>query len=367
MSKKAVQSRLAGIAELELRSKMVSIGPFHELDHIGISSLVPERRMLLVPSQDNDCLNIISLESRTLIKTIQLPRGGMPWFAKATPDGKFAYITNSRFSGHIDTSPRVNSTVSVVDLDNLSYVRDIPVQMGPAMIEMDPLRNRAYVTNLRSNTLVSIDTSRHEVVDCLETGFQPMWVRITPRADLLAVGNFGDATLSLVDPVSFKVLNSCNVGVPYLINPFPEFGPGDTIGIAITERGIAYVANWRSQSIAKVDLYAAAAGGNSAVIGCEHPAAYPFGIEIDEKAGVVVIGSYNLEDSKIVVLEFDKENQEVLGEKIAEIPIYGDAPPTGKAAALSFWFSQPFESRVIGFVPDVDETLPTPEMIAVVL
>src|SRR5947209_1484018 len=170
MSTKAIKSRWTGIAELELKSKMVTIGPFPELEHIGISSLVPERRILLVPSQDNDSLNIISLESRSLIKTIQLPRGGMPWFAKATPDGKFAYVTNSRFSGHIDTSPRINSTVSVVDLDNLSYVCDIPVQMGPAMIDMDPLRNRAYVTNLRSNTLVSIDTLRHEVVDCLETG-----------------------------------------------------------------------------------------------------------------------------------------------------------------------------------------------------
>jgi YVTN family beta-propeller protein len=367
MSTKAAQSRGSGLAELELRSKMVTIGPFPELEHIGISSLVPERRILLVPSQDNDCVNIVSLDSRSLVKTIQLPRGGMPWYAKATPDGKFAYVTNSRFSGHIDTSPRVNSTVSVIDLERMAYVCDIPVHMGPAMVEMDPIRDRAYVTNLRSNTVVNINTKTHEVVDSLEVGFQPMWVRITPRADLLVVGNFGDATLSLIDPVSFRVLNRCHVGVPYLTKPFPEFGPGDTIGIAITERGTAYVANWRSQTVSIVDVYSAAAGGASAVVGCEHPSAYPFGIEIDEKAGVVVIGSYNLHDSKIVVLEFNEQNEEILGPKIAEVPIYGDAPPTGKAAGLSFWFSQPFESRIIGFVPDTDETLPTPEMVAVVL
>lgn len=367
MSTRAVQPGRAAVDESVLRSKMVTIGPFPELDHIGISSLVPERRILLVPSQDNDCVNIISLESRSLVKTIQLPRGGMPWFAKATPDGKFAYVTNSRFSGHIDTSPKVNSTVSVIDLDHLTYVRDIPVHMGPAMIDMDPIRSRAYVTNLRSNTLVSIDTTTHEVVASLETGFQPMWVRVTPRSDLIAVGNFGDATLSLVDPNSFKVLNTCHVGVPRLTKPFPEFGPGDTIAIAITQQGIAYVANWRSQSIAKVDLYAAAAGGDSGVIGCEHPVPYPFGIEVDEKAGVVVIGSYNLQDSKIVVLEFNKDNEEVLGPQIAEIPIYGETLPEGRASELSFWFSQPFESKVIGIVPDADESLPAPEMVAFIL
>jgi hypothetical protein len=361
MSTRAVEQQLwTGVSAQRGTTKRVAIGPFPELDHIGITSIVPDRRILLVPSQDNDCVNIVSIDTREIIKTIQLPRGGMPWFAKATPNNRFAYVSNSRFSGHIDTSPRVNSTVSVIDLENLSYVCDIPVQMGPAMIDMDPVRNRAYVSNLRSNTVVSIDITKHEVVASEQTGFQPMWVKLAPKGDLLAVGNFGDATLTLIDPDTFKTVNTCHVGVPRLTKPFPEFGPGDTIGIAISKRGIAYVANWRSQTVTKVDLYEAAKSGTAAVIGCEHVAPYPFGIEIDEKEGVVVIGSYNLYDSKIVVLEFHEDAQEILGNKVAEIPVYGDVQLTGRAAEINFWFSQPFESQVIGIVTEGDEEFLTP-------
>jgi YVTN family beta-propeller protein len=367
MQKEVVSNtQFTGVAaEPEVTSRVVSIGPFPDWDHLGLSTLVPGKRMLLVPSQDTDTVSLVNVDTREIIRTIQLPGGGMPWHAKATPDGRFGYVTNSRFNGHVDTSPRENSTVSVVDLDNQTYVKDIPVLMGPAMIEMDPVRPRAYVTNMRSNRLVSIDTRTHEVVDSVETGFQPMWVRSTHAGDVLLVCNFGDATLSLMDPNTLKVINTVHVGIPRLTMPFPEFGVGDTIGIAVTSSGIAYVCNWRSSVITKLDVYGALKHGSQAILGCEHVVQYPFSMEIDEQLGVFIVGSYNLQDSQIVVLDFDKENPATIGPKLAGLPIDGSITPTGKAAEMTYWFSQPFENRIMGFVTQYEEEERLPDIMAV--
>lgn len=327
----------------------VSIGPLPEWDHLGISSIVPGQRLLLVPSQDTDSVSIVSLDELAVLATVQLAEGSAPWYAKATPDGRYAYVTNSRFNGHVDTSPRENSTVSVIDLKEMRLAKEIPVMVGPVMIEMDERRDRAYVTNRGSNTVTVIDTQAHESIGEAEVGASPFWVRLAPRGDLLVVGNFEDATLSLIDPDEGKVVNTISVGVPRLPTPYPEFGPGDTIGFSITREGIAYVANWRSHTIVSVDIYQARASGRRAVMRSEQLIKYPFHVELDEDLGLAVVGSYDVQDSRLAIFELDGQ-RETLGKRISMLPVNGTALPEGRAAAVNYWMSEPFQSRIIGLL-----------------
>jgi YVTN family beta-propeller protein len=160
---------------------MVSIGPIPEWSHIGISSLVPNQRLLLVPSQDTDCMSIVDLQAMQVRHTVQLPKGSSPWHARATPDGRLAFVSYSRFRGHIETAFKGDSEVGVIDIAKGELVGEVKVMGGPVMIETDGRRNRAYVTNRYSNTLSVIDVEKRSVIRTVETGAAPFWVRLSPK------------------------------------------------------------------------------------------------------------------------------------------------------------------------------------------
>jgi YVTN family beta-propeller protein len=207
------------------------------LRHIGVLAAIPNKRQLMVPSQEGDTLSIVNLDRHLIEATIPLRKGGVPWHARVTPDGKFALVTNTEFTGHVDTCPNTDSTVSVVDLQQRRMVREITVGAGPVMLEMDAKRNRAYVTNRVSNTLSVIDLETMQVLTTIAVGSAPFWVGLTQKQDLLIVGNFEDATLTLIDPDTFEVKNTVLVGTPQLEDPDPEYGKGDTMGFAIGRDG----------------------------------------------------------------------------------------------------------------------------------
>lgn len=344
----------------------VTIGPIPEWRHIGVTSLVPTQRTLLVPSQDTDCVSIVDLNEFNIVNTVKLAEGSAPWHVKATPDGRYAYVSNSRFNGHVNTAPQEASSVSVIDLAKGQVVKDVRTMGGPVMIEMDKRRARAYVTNRFSNTVSVIDTKKHENVATVEVGAAPFWVRMTPKEDLLVVGNFEDASLSLIDPDSLKVLSTIPVGSPGLDKPFPEFGPGDTLGFAIGANGVAHVANWRSHTIVTVDVYDAVKGGRRSVRGSQQLVEFPFGIEIAEEQRMLIVGSYNVARSRLNLFEFDTAKSAV-GSRIADLPVSGASIPRGSASTINYWMSEPFESRIVGYLTRGPRIVNPIDLVAIVL
>lgn len=336
----------------EVTPLTVSIGPMPEWDHIGLSSLVPGERILLVPSQDSDSLSIIDLDQLAVVKTIQLPKGGAPWYARATPDGKRAFVTNSRFNGHIETSPTIPSTVSVIDLEARKLVHNIPVLGAPSYIELDTRRNRMYVTNRASGMVSVIDLTTYETLGTVQVGNYPLWLKLTHQQDLLVVSNFQDATISLINPDTLEVAATIVVGTSGISEPYPEFGAGDTVGIAINKYGVAHIANWRSHSVVSIDVYRAVTEGRRAITNVHQSIRYPFAIELREDLGLMVVGSYHVEDTRITVLDYklSKNPSELIRGKICDIPVDGLSVPTGKAAQVNYWMSMPFESRILGFL-----------------
>jgi YVTN family beta-propeller protein len=329
---------------------MVSIGPVPEWDHLGICSIIPGQRKLLVPSQDTDCVSIVDLNELRITATVRLDKGSAPWHVLATPDNKYVYVTNSLFHGHVDTSPKHDSTVSVIDLATATRVTDIRVGGAPVMIDMDSRRNRAYVTNRVSNTVSVIDTLRHQVIQHVKVGKSPFWVKLSPDGKLLVVGNFEDASLSVIDADTLNTLNTVTVGTPGLDSPFPEFGPGDTLGFTIDAHNRAFVANWRSHRVVVVDLLQTTTLGRRAVsVATTIPAKGPFTVELSDTANLLVVGTYDVKDSRIVVYDNDPASPH-MSSVLANLPTDGTALPSGRAGEVNYWMSEPFENRIIGYL-----------------
>jgi YVTN family beta-propeller protein len=346
---------------------VVKIGPAPGWEHIGMLSPLADGRRLLVTSQEGDCLSIVNTEHRIVESTIALRKGGVPWHAKQTPDGRFVLVTNTEFSGHVDTCSTLPSTVSVVDLKTRTQVREIPVGAGPVMLETDARRQRAYVTNRVSCTLSVIELESWSVVATLPTGRAPFWVAMTAREDLLVVANFEDASLSLIDPDTLETRRVVQVGVAALEEPDPEYGKGDTMGVTIRKDGVAYVANWRSNELVTIDLYAALVRGEEAILGRQHVVEHPFAITLDESLGLMAIGSYEVQDSRIVVLDLET-GRPGSHELIAEIPSDGSVAPTGRAAQANYWFNVPFETKIMGLIAQpISEDVRPPDFVAAVL
>lgn len=346
--------------------RIVSIGPAPGWDHIGVLAAVPHRRQLMVPSQEADTLSIINLDRHIIESVIPLRKGGVPWHARVTPDGQFALVTNTEFTGHVDTCPTTNSSVSIVNLKLRQMVGEIAVGAGPVMLEMDSKRNRAYVTNRVSNSLSVIDLGTMQVVSTISVGNAPFWVSLTAKSDLLVVANFEDASLSLIDPDSLECKHTLTVGTPRLEDPDPEYGCGDTMGFAITRRGIAYVANWRSSQIVAVDLYRALEKRSDAMLGAQFVVRQPFAIEVQEDLGLMIIGSYEVQNSRLAVVDLSS-GAPGAHPVLSEIPADGSVLPTGRAAEVNYWFNVPFETRVIGIVPKETTTPQPPEIVAAIL
>lgn len=348
-----------------IEQRVVSIGPAPGWDHIGVLAAIPNQRQLMVPSQDGDTLSIVNLDRHIIEATIALRQGGVPWHARVTPDGKHAFVTNTEFTGHVDTCPTTNSTVSVVDLQRRKMVEEIPVGAGPVMLEMDSKRNRAYVTNRVSNTLSVIDLTTRLVTDTVKVGTAPFWVGLTQKQDLLVVANFQDATLSLINPDTLAVERVVRVGTPGLDDPDPEYGAGDTMGFAIDRRGVAHIANWRSSEVVSVDVYRALSQGESAILGRQRILNRPFAIELQEDLGMMIVGSYEVQNSRLAIVDLASGEP---GSRpiISDIPANGSVLPEGRASHVNYWFNVPFETRVIGIVPK-EKGLQPPEIVAAIL
>jgi len=305
----------------------------------ALPAFTPDHRRLIVPHELSDNVVVVSLERLAVEGVISLSPGGRPWQAKVLPDGRYAYVTNSRFAGTADTSSREPSTVSVLDLVTSQVVREIEVGAGANGVTVDQRGRRGYVTNMRSNTVSVIDLASHTVVTELPTGRSPAFAKLSRDRDgrLLIVTNLEDSTLTVVDTGSVEVRATIKVGEPGLREPFPEWGPGDTTGVAISDDNVAYVTNYRSHTIAIVNLL------DSSCRVVSSPIRFPFFVEIDRENGIVLISSGV--EQKFALL--DMWSQEWTG----IYPSDGSVIPPPSVLPMNLWMTDPPRDRLAAILP----------------
>jgi len=300
-----------------------------------------DHRMLVVPNEASDNVSLVSLESLSVVGHVELPPNSRPWQAKVIPGSNpaLAYVTNTRFSGDASTSTRESSTVSVIDISRRQVVREIRVGAGANGVTVDQRGRRGYVVNMRSDTVSVIDIARHEVIASLPVGRAPAFAKLSRDLDgrLLVVTNLHDASVTVIDTQRLEVLYTMPVGDAGRNDTYPEWGAGDTTGVAITEDGVAYLTNYRSHSLAVLDL------STRRLRRLDSPIRFPFFVEVERREHLVLFSSGI--EKKFALL--DARTEKWLG----VYPSDGTMVPEGRGQLINLWMTDPANDRLTAILP----------------
>jgi YVTN family beta-propeller protein len=136
-----------------------------------------------------------------------------------------------------------SASVSVIDLDGLAVVGEVPAEFGAGAVAVDLRRQRAYCVNFLAASVTVIDTQALEAVGRIEVGTGPCAVVVDPHGDEVYVVNSIAATIARIDIATSAVTGTFTTG------PAPVGLAGDAAG------GRLYVANRGGGSVSVIDVH----------------------------------------------------------------------------------------------------------------
>jgi DNA-binding beta-propeller fold protein YncE len=167
-------------------------------DRLAVS---PDGSRLLVALNLSDAAAVVDIGSK---QVRYVDTGHYPYGAAVLPDGKTGLVSNE-----------TPGTVSVVDLDSASKVKDIQVGAHlshPEGIAVDPRAHRAYVALANSDQVAVIDTDSLTVERTLSTaraegdGTSPVDPAVTPDGRHLVVAEAGADELAVFALPGFSLV-----------------------------------------------------------------------------------------------------------------------------------------------------------------
>src|SRR6267154_572708 len=169
-----------------------------------------------------------------------IPVDFSPFGVAITPNGAFAYVTNTGIICDLCPVSQPPS-VSVIDTATYKVVATIPVGLYPAGVAISPNGAFAYVANFNSNSVSVINTATNTVAASVAVGCGPTSVAITPNGTLAYVTNSCDSTVSVINTATNTVVATVAVGSQ------PQ-------NIAITPDGsFAYTSNFLTGNLSVID------------------------------------------------------------------------------------------------------------------
>src|SRR5229473_694523 len=193
---------------------------------------------LYVAAYKTNHVEVFNTFTKTLVA--EIPVQVQPLGVAITPNGAFAYVTNS---GKIcDICAAIQSpSVSVIDTSTYQVVATIPVGNYPIGVAITPDGAFAYVANFNSNNVSVIDTVTNTVTATVGVGTGPTGVAITPNGAFAYVTNYYSRSVSVINTATNAVVATIAVGC----------GPG---AVAITPNGaFAYVANGCDSTVSVIN------------------------------------------------------------------------------------------------------------------
>lgn len=196
-----------------------------------------------VPNLNSDNVSVVNLVTNTLITTISLPVGSMPYGSVVNNEAiaTKAYITNSG-----------NGTVSVIDTILNEVIAIIPVGNNPRPIAINEAGTFVYVGNFDDDSISVIDTLTNTVVETLNGISSPAGLVTNSSAPntFLYVTNFDDDTVTVLDITApLPVVFGLPIGVG--TNPIG-------IDIDVPNRGglsrFIYIANFGSDTVTVINV-----------------------------------------------------------------------------------------------------------------
>ena len=165
-----------------------------------------------------------------------------------------------------------SNTVSVIDSDTNTVIKDIHVRDGPRFIEALAGGGDVYVANFRSNTVSVIDSDTNTVIKNITVGDRPRFIEALAGGDVY-VANSGSDSVSVINPANNTVIKNIKVGAyPSSIHRYED---------------VVYVANSDSNSVSVINLV------NNTVIKNITVGAYPISITTSMNVIYVANGESN--------------------------------------------------------------------------
>jgi len=165
-----------------------------------------------------------------------------------------------------------SNTVSVIDSDTNTVIKNIHVRDGPRFIDALAGGGAVYVANFRSNTVSVIDSDTNTVIKNITVGDRPRFIDALAGVAVY-VANSGSNSVSVINPVTNTVIKNIAVGA----SPGSIHRYGDAV----------YVANSESNSVSVINLV------NNTVIKNITVGVYPISITTSMDAIYVANGESN--------------------------------------------------------------------------
>jgi YVTN family beta-propeller protein len=169
----------------------------------------PDGQKAYVANQFSNDISIIALASMTV--TTSIPVGPAPKEIAITPDGSKAFVGNEGGIGGYAQA----TAVSLIDLDNDLFVKDIQVDLEPASVAIDPSGTRIYTSDGNSNGRQAsevhvIDVASEAYVRAIilrpPAFYTPTGIDVTPNGQRLFVIAEATRELLVVDTTDHTIV-----------------------------------------------------------------------------------------------------------------------------------------------------------------
>ncbi len=176
---------IASVAVIDTASKEVTttINLDGAVNDLAIS---PDGKYVYITEQDivdNKSAGVVTvIDTVTNTVTKKVPIEGSPEGIAITPSSKYAYVTSSgSIAGFGSSQP--NGTVSVIDTAASTVIATVTVGVAPPNVAISPDGEYAYVTNSGSNSISVIDTATNTVATTITGLLHPFDVALTPNGE----------------------------------------------------------------------------------------------------------------------------------------------------------------------------------------
>jgi YVTN family beta-propeller protein len=171
-----------------------------------VVEVTPDNKYILVTNWCSYTLNVISIESQRVVKTINI--GRYPRGIAVSKDSKKAYVAEMG-----------GNRIHVINLEDFS-VSYIPIGSNPRAIVLSPDNSMLYVTMNLSGRVASWDLVANKAGKSVKTGKAARSLAISSDGSSLFVVNFDSDTISKVrtsDMTLLQTINACNepIGITY--------------------------------------------------------------------------------------------------------------------------------------------------------
>ncbi|HEX5446156.1 MAG TPA: c-type cytochrome [Pirellulales bacterium] len=158
-------------------------------------ALTPDEAWLITVNQTSDTISLVNIAAAQV--SAEVACGRHPSAIVVSPDGRRVLVTGT-YSG----------TLELFDLTDgqLSPAGCIDVGFQPVGVALSPDGRLAYVALEAAAAVAVVDLEERQVLDRIEVGHWPRYLALSPDGSRLAVGTSGDQSVSVVDTASRKLL-----------------------------------------------------------------------------------------------------------------------------------------------------------------